>query len=121
MLPADARLRRPAEFRRTVGLGRRMGGPRLVVHLRTPTDTPQSPRVGFVVGRAVGNAVTRNTVRRRLRHLLADRLGSLPPGTDLVVRALPATAGMTSADLAHELDRALVRILGPVSTGTRSA
>jgi ribonuclease P protein component len=49
-------------------------------------------RVGFVVSRSVGNAVTRNRVKRRLRHLVADRLAATPAGVDLVVRALPGAA-----------------------------
>ena len=54
---------------------------------------PTMPQVGFVVSRAVGNAVVRNRVRRRLRHLVRDLLTDLPPGAVLVVRALPAAAG----------------------------
>jgi ribonuclease P protein component len=47
----------------------------------------------------VGNAVTRNRVRRRLRHLLAASLPAAPLPLDVVVRALPAAA---SADLAAD-------------------
>ena len=47
-------------------------------------------RVGFVVVRAVGNAVTRNRVKRRLRHWPPTQLASTPGGLDIVVRALPA-------------------------------
>ena len=69
-----------------------------------------APRVGFVVGRAVGNAVTRNTVQRRLRHLMRDRLGVLPPGSVLVVRATPQAADASSAALGQQLDAALTEV-----------
>ena len=69
------------------------------------SDSPA--RAGFVVSKAVGNAVVRNEVRRRLRHLVRDRLTSLPAGTMLVVRALPAAAGAPSSVLAADLDAAL--------------
>jgi ribonuclease P protein component len=49
----------------------------------------QGPRVGFVVSAALGNAVTRNRVKRRLRHLAAAHLADTPDGIDIVVRALP--------------------------------
>jgi len=69
-----------------------------------------SPRVGFVVSKAVGNAVVRHRVARRLRHLAGARLGTLRPGTALVVRALPAAAAATSAELGQDLDAAIRRL-----------
>jgi ribonuclease P protein component len=73
--------------------------------LSTGADEPA--RVGFVVSRRVGNAVVRNRVRRRLREQTRHRLDALPPGTLLLIRALPEAAGATSVDLAAALDRAL--------------
>jgi ribonuclease P protein component len=66
--------------------------------------------VGFVVSKAVGNSVVRHRVSRRLRHLMRDRLGTLPPGCALVIRALPAAAAASSADLGIDLDAALRRL-----------
>jgi ribonuclease P protein component len=68
--------------------------------------------VGLVVGRAVGNAVARNQVKRRLRHLVRERLGSLPGGAVLVVRALPPAATASSAAMARDVDAGLTRLLG---------
>lgn len=67
-------------------------------------------RVGFVVSKAVGNSVVRHRVTRRLRHLVRDRLGTLPSGCTLVVRALPPAAAAVSADLGGDLDAALRRL-----------
>ncbi len=66
-------------------------------------------RVGFVVSKAVGNAVVRNRVQRRLRHLLRAELETLPASAILVVRALPAAADASSGDLAGDLARCLAR------------
>jgi ribonuclease P protein component len=74
-------------------------------------DEHPSTRVGFIVSKAVGNAVTRNLVKRRLRHLTRERLTSLPGSAVLVVRALPASATATYDELAGDLDRALGRLL----------
>lgn len=61
------------------------------------------------MSKAVGNAVARNRVKRQLRHLMRDRVDSLGQQS-LVVRALPAAAFATSADLAADLDAALRRV-----------
>ena len=61
-----------------------------MVHAASSTG-PQS-RVGFVVSKAVGGAVVRNRVKRRLRHLVAAELGDAATGLDVVVRALPGAA-----------------------------
>jgi ribonuclease P protein component len=89
------------------------------LHLAGPGTGPEPaagaapPRVGLVVSKAVGPAVTRNQVKRRLRHLLRDRVALLPAGSVLVVRALPASAQASSTTLAADLDRALTRAARP--------
>jgi ribonuclease P protein component len=81
-----------------------------VVHLDIDAGVDQ-PQVGLVVGRTVGPAVTRNLVKRRLRHLSRDRVSSLPGSAVLVVRALPPAADATYAALGADLDRAVGRLL----------
>jgi len=66
-----------------------------------------STRAGFIVSKAVGGAVVRNRVRRRLRHLMRERLDSLPAGTDVVIRALPSSGARSYAELGADLDGAL--------------
>ena len=70
-----------------------------------------APAVGLVVSKAVGNSVARNRVKRRLRHQVRPVLDRLPPGTRLVVRALPPAATTSSADLAAQLDRCVSKSL----------
>jgi len=62
--------------------------------------------VGFVVSRAVGNAVVRNRVKRRLRELSRQRLAALE-GRRLVVRANPTAAEASYAQLRDDFDRCL--------------
>ena len=113
MLAVDHRLRDSDAFRRTVRSGRRARSGALVTHLLQADSAGAGPvRVGFVVSKAVGNAVVRNRVRRRLRHLVAPLLPTLPAGSELVIRALPASASMDSAELGAELARCLERARG---------
>ena len=90
MLPQPQRLKRPSDFGFTVRQGTRAATPTVVVHVRTLQDPPEFTRVGFVVSKKVGDAVTRNRVKRRLRHLALDMISPFP--TDVVVRALPGAA-----------------------------
>jgi ribonuclease P protein component len=108
VLPAESRMRRRSDFTAAVRRGSRSGRKLLTGHLLVPAagaageDCP--PRAGFVVSRAVGNAVVRNRVRRRLRVLVREYLSSLPGGSLLVVRAHPQAATANQADLAAELN-----------------
>jgi len=68
-----------------------------------------SVRFGFIVSKQVGNAVVRNTVRRRLKAVCADALGGVRPGTDVVIRALPASAAADYAQLRDDVQRCLRR------------
>lgn len=113
MLPRSLRMLTSTDFRTTIRHGRRIGGKTMVMHTYRPSGVqadagrsvapvaraPQlakpSVQVGFVVSKAVGNAVVRNRVKRRLRHLVAAALSSppdVPRGTSIVIRALPASA-----------------------------
>jgi ribonuclease P protein component len=114
VLPAGNRLRRRREFATAVRRGRRAGRHLLVVHLYVADSRVEDPagvRIGLVVGRTVGSAVLRNRVKRRLRHLLRERMNGLPAAALLVVRALPGAAAASSTRLAAELDGALERVL----------
>ncbi|MDP2773766.1 MAG: ribonuclease P protein component [Nocardioides sp.] len=109
MLSTEHRLTDAESFRLVSRTGRRSASRTLVVHLAL-TDHP-APRAGFVVSKAVGNAVVRNRVKRRLRHLVREQLSSLPGSGALVVRALPAAGAASAAELAADLDRCLGRLL----------
>ena len=65
----------------------------------------------FIVSKAVGNAVTRNLVRRRLKGIVEARIAAGLSGVDVVFRALPAAATAEFADLAAEVDRSLSRVV----------
>ena len=126
MLPQQSRMRRAEDFRRVLRTGRRAGGSVLTGHLLLPVGSAdldgavgttgevrsgEPAKVGFIVSRAVGSAVVRNRVKRRLRELMRGRLASLPRGCLLVLRAYPAAAGARQADLAADLDLVIGRLL----------
>lgn len=85
----------------------------MVVHLAASSSMTDAPSVGFVVSKAVGNAVIRNRVKRRMRAIVATHMSDLPAGALIVVRALPESAtadyARLDADLSSCLRRALSR------------
>jgi ribonuclease P protein component len=135
MLPAANRLRHSGEFANAVRSGRRVGRGAVVVHLTVQQGTDNrstehnsveqpgnsefpgfrssAPKAGFVVSKAVGGAVVRNKVKRRLRHLVGQRLSAYPNGTTLIVRALPGAADKDFRELGADLDAALAAAARP--------
>ena len=75
------------------------------------TSAGSGARVGFVVPRAVGPAVTRNRVRRRLRHLVPGPAGPASRWHPAGGPGAPGASGATSAQLGRALDRALDRVV----------
>ncbi|MBF6223652.1 ribonuclease P protein component [Nocardia abscessus] len=129
MLPEPYRLHHRADFSRTVRRGQRIGRRDLVVHAlargydggvgakgrhdQIPDDVlvrVGGPRFGLIVSKAVGNAVIRHRVARRLRHMCAQVVDEVPLGTDVVIRALPGAATASSEDLLRQLRTALRKL-----------
>ncbi|WP_336626878.1 MULTISPECIES: ribonuclease P protein component [unclassified Microbacterium] len=116
MLARGNRITRGAEYRAVVRGGSRCAGPHTVTYVvaasesvHEPSTSDRAARFGFIVSKQVGSAVTRNTVRRRLKAVCAEALPSVAPGTDVVIRALPSAAVADFAALRAEVVRCLSR------------
>lgn len=129
MLPAANRLRASTDFAAVTRSGRRVRSGDLVVYLTSSEFTPRPvtdqtaaipARAGLIVSRQVGGSVIRHQVSRRLRAQLAGRLGALPDGSRLVVRALPSAAVASSQVLGRQLDVALGRLTRSAAGSTRT-
>ncbi|MEO7077474.1 ribonuclease P protein component [Rhodococcus sp. BP22] len=115
MLPEPHRLHRSADFTRAVRRGRRIGRQDLVVHAYTRDDASSvfsvgEPRFGLIVSKAVGPAVTRHRVARRLRHICSEILLEVPESCDVVIRALPGSATLSSKDLQRQVRSGLKKL-----------
>ncbi len=101
MLAKVNRIVDAAGFRRVMRNGRKITTPHLVMYVAPFAGT--APQVGFVVSGKYGNAIARNTVRRRLRALAGEliRLHSL--GSDLVIRVRADAGTPTWDELGLEL------------------
>lgn len=79
------RMKLPREFRRVFRRGRRFGSPFLRIHF-APTNRSYS-RLGLVVKRKLGKAVTRNRLKRRLREVFRKHKYRLQRPLDVVLVA----------------------------------
>jgi len=101
----EQRLRRRRDFAETYRGGRTYGNNLLVVRVRP--NALVTTRFGFVAGKAVGGAVVRNLVKRRLRE--AARAMAMRPGLDVIVGAKKTAASATFGELRASLISALRR------------
>lgn len=97
-----------ADYRTVVRRGRRSStGTAVVCALRGADGTPT--RFGFIVSKKVGNAVTRNLIRRRLKAVSAGLLPTLPSGVSVVIRVLPGMEETPWDTLQEEIASAVTR------------
>lgn len=78
-------LKKNYEFRRLYQKGKSVAAPCLVVYCRR--NGGKENRLGVTVSNKIGNAVTRNRIRRRIREIYRLNEGRFARGTDLVVVA----------------------------------
>ena len=105
--PKSHRLLRHSDFERVYKQGRRHFAAHMTVfYLQRMHDEAEGARVGFTVSKALGGAVQRNRIRRRLRE--AVRLGAFSSGVAVDVVINPKRSALTAdfGDLQAEVAKA---------------
>ena len=88
-------------FEALAGARRRRAGPVSLRVLSDGSDDP--PRVAYAIGRRVGNAVTRNRIRRRLRAAVDQHASELLPGGAYLISADQASMNVTFPTLSDHV------------------
>ena len=109
--PRTARLLRRADFEAVYSGGKRRSSAQFVVFCR-PTGAKGRSRFGISIKKAIGGAVVRNRIRRRIREILRRNSSEIPTGWDLVIHPRRSVASASFAPLATELV-SLLRGLAP--------
>ena len=106
-MPRLVMLSRPQDFAAFQGDGTSRSHPLLIARFRR-TDL-ETTRFGLSTGRALGGAVVRNRVRRRLREALRVMAPSFQPGWDVLIIARPRSSRPTMMRWSGRLRRTLVK------------
>jgi ribonuclease P protein component len=83
----------------------------LGIRYRTADPAAITPtlRIGIAASKKIGNAVTRNRIRRRLKSIVRELEANVTPGTDVLISVRDAAASASSATLRAALTECLVR------------
>jgi ribonuclease P protein component len=103
--PREARLVRRGEFDAVYRAGKRRSSSHFTVFFRA-NELPQS-RFGLSIKKALGGAVVRNRIRRRLREIVRCHRMEIPAGWDIVIHPKGSVARSESAALTEDLLRLL--------------
>jgi ribonuclease P protein component len=123
--PRSARLLRHADFERVYKLGRRHFSASMTVFYwrraevdpkseaaKSPVRSAIAPglRIGFTVSRALGGAVQRNRMKRRLREAVRMTRPAEGPNADVVINPKKALLTVEFGAVVNEVSRAFVVI-----------
>ena len=99
--PREARLVRRGDFDAVYRAGKRRSGSHFTVFFRANT-LPQT-RFGFSIKKALGGAVVRNRIRRRLREMVRCHRPEIPAGWDIVIHPKSTVARAEFAALTKDM------------------
>ena len=111
------RLSRSRDFDAVYRHGRSVSTRYLVLYWFPRDDESGEPRLGLAVPKAIGTAVVRNRVKRRLRELWHARLERVAPGRDYVLIARPGLAEASESRGFDWLGERLDEVLGKAQAG----
>ena len=118
------RLLKRVEYEAVYGAGQRRSSPQFAVFFRSQAAIPREApgnkaagpdrfsRFGISVKKALGGAVVRNRIRRRIREILRRNRTEIPKGWDIVIHPRRSVAQAPFAPLEVELVR-LLRSIAP--------
>ncbi len=102
--PKRVRLLRSKDFRRVYDQGSRFSC-RLFAAFCLQGAVEDGPHIGFTVPRAMGKAVVRNRIKRRMREAVRLRLDRLNQSWSIVINPRQKSLDAPAAELQREVER----------------
>ena len=105
--PKAARLRKRHEYLKLARTGKKYHSHNFLI-IQASNNTRET-RLGITVSGKVGNAVVRNSIKRRIREFFRRRRYQMPSGLDVLVIARKGAGELPSHEIAKELRRGLIQ------------
>ena len=102
---------RSKDFRRVYDEGSRFTGPFFAAFCVREAQ-PEGPHIGFTCPRALGKAVVRNRIKRRVREAVRLQLGQLSPQWSIVINPRRKAHDAPTEELQKEILRLFQRCSG---------
>ena len=103
-------LRKRAAFLAVAASGKKWVAPGFILQIGAPHPPTDTINYGLTASSKIGNAVTRNRAKRRLRALAAEIMPNASPAHDYVLIARASTPDCAFDSLRQDLLKALVRM-----------
>lgn len=100
------RVKKEKDFQKVFHSGSSKANRQFVVYVLAKEGQPHF-RVGLSVGKKIGNAVTRNAVKRKTRQALLEIKPTIKAEIDFIIIARPPTAQMST----EEIKKSLLHVL----------
>lgn len=102
------RVKKEADFQRVFHQGKSMANRQFVIYT-LPKEGQAHFRVGLSVGKKMGNAVKRNDIKRKIRHVMIelDQEDKIKSDIDFIVIARQPVAQMNF----HEIKKSLLHVM----------
>lgn len=112
------RISRSGDFDRVYKQGRSRGGRCFVAYaFERPEEGGDSARLGITVGRKVGSAVKRNSVKRCVREAFASISDSVPGDLDIVIVARAGAAELVEQEGMEGVRREISELITALEEG----
>jgi len=105
----SSRLLKHADFQSVYKNGKKRFSGNVTLFFRDREDS-SGPRVGFTVGKALGGAVDRNRILRRMRAVVRERLSQLTRPLDVVLHPRKSVLTLEFARLDSEIQQLFAAI-----------
>ena len=99
---------RRSEFDAVYGAGKRLSSSHFTVFVRS--NELAVSRFGFSIKKALGGAVVRNRIRRRVREMVRCHRQEIPAGWDIVIHPKSSVAKAPFVALTEDLLRVLKKL-----------